>query len=230
MIMKKAGIVLLFRFVIVLLVGWASPGYPQSISPEDQYLSGEILVKFKMSATEGEIALLNFRSRSATVSVDPILNVRRVMTNREDSTEEMLEQFRANPLVEYAEPNYLVYTTRMPNDPSFNALYGLHNTGQTGGREDADIDAPEAWEIATGDRRIVIADIDTGVDYTHPDLADNIWKNPGEIPNNGVDDDQNGYIDDVMGWDFANNDNDPMDDFGHGTHVAEPLLQWGITI
>ena len=108
----------------------------------------------------------------------------------------------------------------IPNDPSYPQLYALNNTGQTGGTFDADIDAPEAWNITTGSRAIVVGVIDTGIDYTHPDLAANIWTNPGEIAGNGVDDDANGFVDDVHGYDFANNDGDPMDDHYHGTHVS----------
>ena len=107
-----------------------------------------------------------------------------------------------------------------PNDPDFTEQWYLDNTGQTGGTSDADIDAPEAWDIETGDPDVVIAIVDTGVDYTHPDLADNIWTNVDEIPDNGIDDDENGYIDDVRGWDFFYNDNEPLDGFGHGTNLA----------
>jgi subtilisin family serine protease len=85
---------------------------------------------------------------------------------------------------------------------------------------DSDIDAPEAWDIHTGDRSILVGVIDTGIDYNHPDLAANMWTNPNEIAGNGIDDDGNGYIDDTRGWDFVNNDNDPMDDHYHGTHCA----------
>ena len=118
------------------------------------------------------------------------------------------------------EPNFIVSVDAVPNDSDFGELWGLNNTGQNGGVIDADIDAVEAWDISTGSSDVLVAVIDTGVDYTHPDLADNIWVNPGEIAGDGIDNDGNGYIDDIHGWDFANNDNDPMDDDGHGTHVA----------
>ena len=110
--------------------------------------------------------------------------------------------------------------TSTPNDPRYGDLYGLHNTGQSGGTIDADIDAPEAWQVSTGSRDIIVGVVDTGIDYTHPDLAANMWVNPGEIAGNGIDDDGNGFVDDVHGYDFANNDGDPFDDEGHGTHVA----------
>lgn len=107
-----------------------------------------------------------------------------------------------------------------PNDTSFGSLWGLNNTGQSSGRTDADIDAPEAWNITTGSSSVVVGVIDTGVDYTHSDLQANIWRNPGEVAGNGVDDDGNGFVDDLHGYDFANNDSSPMDDNGHGTHCA----------
>ncbi|MDA0970337.1 MAG: S8 family peptidase, partial [Planctomycetota bacterium] len=122
--------------------------------------------------------------------------------------------------VAYVEPDFVINQASTPNDPDLSRLWGLHNTGQTGGVDDADIDALEAWNITTGSRDVVIAVIDTGVDYTHRDLAANAWQNPGEIPGNGVDDDGNGFVDDIYGYDFVNNDGDPMDDNGHGTHVA----------
>jgi hypothetical protein len=127
--------------------------------------------------------------------------------------------------VEYAEPNYLLYALETPTDPRFGDLWGLNNTGQlddggNAGTPDADIDAVEAWDVFTGSSSVVVAVIDTGVDYTHPDLAANAWTNPGEIAGNGIDDDSNGFIDDIHGWDFANGDNEPMDDNDHGTHCS----------
>jgi len=99
-------------------------------------------------------------------------------------------------------------------------MYGLNNTGQTGGTIDADIDAPEAWDISTGTGRTIVAVIDTGVDYNHQDLAANMWRNLGEIAGDSIDNDNNGYVDDIYGYDFVNNDANPMDDNGHGTHVS----------
>ncbi len=121
--------------------------------------------------------------------------------------------------VEIAEPDFIVFSTGVPNDPRFNELWGLHNTGQSGGLADADIDAVEGWDLVKGSPAVVGV-IDTGIDYNHPDLAANIWINPGEIPGDRIDNDGNGLVDDIRGWDFVNNDNDPMDDFGHGTHCA----------
>jgi subtilisin family serine protease len=118
------------------------------------------------------------------------------------------------------EPDRMISASALPNDPSFNRLYGLNNTAQTGGLADADIDAPEAWDVTTGSRSVVVAVIDTGIDYRHPDLAANVWTNPREVAGDRIDNDGNGYVDDIYGWDFANNDADPFDDQGHGTHVA----------
>lgn len=107
------------------------------------------------------------------------------------------------------QPNFVYTTSVMPNDTNYSSLYGM-----------AKIGAPEAWEINTGDREIVVAVIDTGIDHTHPDLTANMWRNPGETPGNGIDDDENGYIDDIYGYDFYNDDSDPYDDNEHGTHCA----------
>jgi subtilisin family serine protease len=109
----------------------------------------------------------------------------------------------------------------VPNDPDFATQWGLNQTNGV------DINAPEAWSLSTGSNNIVIAQVDTGMDYTHPDLAANTWTNPGEVPGNGIDDDGNGYIDDVHGWDFANGDPDPMDDNGHGTATAGVMAAAG---
>jgi subtilisin family serine protease len=131
--------------------------------------------------------------------------------------------------VRYVEPDSVLKADAVtPNDPLFTVLWGLNNTGQTinflPGTPDADIDAPEAWGVSTGSSSVTVGVIDTGIDTAHPDLAANIWINPGEncagCHTDGIDNDQNGYVDDWRGWDFVNNDNNPYDDNGHGTHVA----------
>jgi|GEM_PF-3764073 len=120
-----------------------------------------------------------------------------------------------------SEKDYIVFhQATTPADTRWSSLWGLHNTGPMGGKIDADIDAPEAWDIYTGSQNVVVGVIDTGVDYNHPDLLNNRWINPGEIADDGIDNDGNGFIDDIYGWDFLNDDNDPMDDHGHGTHCA----------
>ena len=141
-------------------------------------------------------------------------NIYLLKVNKDTDVEAICDEYKQDPNVEYAEPNYIAYTAEtFPNDPDFSQQWGLHNTSQTGGTVDADIDGPEAWDSETGDPDVVIAVVDTGVDWDHPDLADSIWINPGEdINHNGIvdeedfneaDDDGNGFIDDVRGWDFV---------------------------
>jgi subtilisin family serine protease len=134
----------------------------------------------------------------------------------------------ALPEVRYIEPNFMVWADdTFPNDPRFGELWGLHNTGQSGGTSDADIDAPAAWDVTRGSGNTVVAVIDSGVNYAHEDLAANMWRNPGEIAGNSVDDDGNGFVDDVYGWEFFQNDNDPADEHSHGTHVSGTIAGVG---
>lgn len=107
----------------------------------------------------------------------------------------------------------------MPDDPKFSDQWHYHNTGQSGGTADADIDLPEAWDVQTGDANVVVAIQDQGVDYNHVDLDGNMWVNSGETPGNGVDDDNNGYVDDYYGYNFGDNKG-PIEPGEHGTHVA----------
>ncbi|SKA99253.1 Serine protease, subtilisin family [Prosthecobacter debontii] len=138
-----------------------------------------------------------------------------------DTVPDMVARISAmKSFVRYAEPDYIMSANAVPNDSSFNLLWGMNNTGESGGVVDADIDAPEAWNLATGSASVKVAVIDSGIDQTHPDLVPNLWTNPDEIAGNGVDDDGNGYVDDVHGWDFVNSDANPTDDNGHGTHCA----------
>jgi len=136
------------------------------------------------------------------------------------SVKDALEKLRKNPAVLYAEPDYIVKASLTPDDSSFSDLWGMNNTGQTGGVDDADIDAPEAWDISTGSHDVIVGVIDTGVDHTHPDLMANIWTNSAEIAGDGIDNDGNGFIDDIHGINAITGIGDPMDDQGHGSHVS----------
>ncbi len=127
---------------------------------------------------------------------------------------------RMSPLVAWVEPAGLSRAALAPDDPKFSSLWGLRNLGQDGGAADADTDAEEAWDLHTGSKAVRVAVIDTGIDANHPDLINNLWINPGEIPGDRRDNDGNGYVDDVNGWDFVAEDSDPNDENGHGTHCA----------
>lgn len=136
------------------------------------------------------------------------------------STKDAIALLKSHQAIEYVEPDYQVSIARTPDDPRFDELWGLNNDGQTGGTADADIDAVEAWDISTGSRDVVVGVIDTGIDYSHSDLASNMWVNSSEIPGDGIDNDGNGFIDDVHGINAITDSGDPMDDEGHGTHVS----------
>ena len=206
---------------------------PAATSTLAPYAPNQLILKFKQGIASAEVA--QFKSLFGAVSTQTIK-----LTGAEIwklsgslSVEKILKQYRSNPIFEYIEPDYIVTKgtispqATFPNDPSFNQLWGLHNTGQSGGTPDADIDAPEAWDIQTGNPNLVIGVLDTGVDYNHQDLVGNIWTNPGEIANDGIDNDGNGYVDDIRGWDFAYNDNNPSDVHGHGTHVSGTIAGKG---
>jgi len=203
------------------------PGINEQINRKDipEYVEGEVLVRFKPGITRSDV-----KNAAASLNMLVSKNYRAIsrikrqqiahLKSKKRSTEEMLKRLKKHPMVEAVSPNYRHrITVNVPDDTRFNDLWGLHNTGQTGGMTDADIDAPEAWELNTGSPGIVVAVVDTGIDYNHPDLAANMWTNPYEI-RDGIDNDGNGYVDDIYGINVLNGSGDPMDDHSHGTHVA----------
>ena len=193
-----------------------------------QFKSDEILVRFKSGTAAAGVSAVHARHAGQVVREYRLpSSLQLVRVPQGMTVEQALEDYRKDPEVDYAEPNFVYQLQAMPNDPSFGQLWGLHNTGQAGGAADADINAPEAWNITTGSSSVAIGVLDTGVDYTHPDLAANIFTNPGEIAGNGIDDDGNGWIDDIRGINAVGETGNPMDNNGHGTHVSGTIAGRG---
>lgn len=185
------------------------------------HAAGELLIKFRDTVTPRQINAFMQKHGLETIKAYKILpNTFHVRITDQQTAGDKARSLMALPEVDIVQLNMKTQLHGFPNDPGFDGLFGMHNTGQTGGEDDADIDAPEAWDTETGSGQVIVGVLDSGIDYDHPDLADNMWINADEIPDNGVDDDDNGYVDDVYGWDFAYGDNDPSDYCGHGTHVA----------
>ena len=189
---------------------------PQAIT--SPYASDRIIVKFKEG--KGDVGSFKGRNSISILNSKYGASLEKLVTKtfnkdldrlyilkvpRNSDIKQIVEDYNNNPDVEYAEPDYVVHALETPNDPYFYLQWGLNNSGQLSGTPGADIDALAAWDVTNGSEDVVVAVIDTGVDYTHPDLEDNIWTNP---------------VDGSHGWDFYNYDNDPMDDNGHGTHCA----------
>lgn len=220
---KKVSVVL---FLAIWLLAFTSVYASGRISEVErpQYVEGEVLVKLKPGVSPDKINGINRRFLTRTLRHFALTDVYHLGLPSSLSVAQAIQVLQRESSVAYAVPNNLYYLDVIPNDSSFGSLWGMNNTGQSGGTPDADIDAPEAWDIETGDSNIVIAVIDSGLDLDHPDIAANLWVNPGEIANNGIDDDGNGYIDDVNGWDFASDDNNPSASndacVAHGTHTA----------
>jgi hypothetical protein len=188
-----------------------------------EFEAGEIIVKFRESISETSIQSL-LLAEGVTI-LDKMDNLGLILVSVPKGQElEKIEELKRNPLVEYAEPNGVVQIADtiavefryslgapdvIPDDPHYDGQWNLPQ-----------IEAPAAWDITTGSSEVVIAFVDSGVDLDHPELRDKIWTNPKEIPGNEIDDEGNGFADDVHGWDWANWDGEPQDDYWHGTFIS----------
>lgn len=183
-----------------------------SFAQRPPHASGEILVKFRTGISADAARGVTNRNGGVTLERFGDLGWQRVRVPAGKSVSSVIADYLISPMVESAQPNFYYHLLATPNDPSFGSLWGMTK-----------ISAPQAWELSTGSSNVVIANIDTGIKYDHEDLAANMWTNAGEISNNGVDDDNNGFIDDYYGYDFFFNDPNPIDENGHGTHTAGTL-------
>ncbi|HQP50210.1 MAG TPA: S8 family serine peptidase, partial [Spirochaetota bacterium] len=194
---------------ISLLLFTTSMLFSTSLMAESGMMShadDRIIVRYRSSA-QGAAAAARHGSRVIRQFSQTGITVQSLKSG--ESVSSGIARLRRDPSVLYAEPDYVLEAVSTPNDPDYNSLWGL-----------TQIHCPEAWDYTSGSREVIVAVVDTGVDYTHPDLAANIWTNTGEIPDNGIDDDGNGYVDDIHGYNFFSYNNNPFDDNGHGTHCA----------
>ena len=223
---RGIALVIISLLVLTPLLAAAS-----NVAP-DPYVEGEVLVKYRQAMETSAVRQAAARQPAELVEHFQVLSKRMggtyaCLRSTNLTTMALIARLRADPSVEIAEPNYIrrLWDMRAPNDTYFARLWGLHNTGQAvnglTGTPKADIGFLTAWGLARSDtNEVVVGVIDSGLDYTHPDLAGNLWTNPGEVPGNGIDDDGNGYVDDIHGYNFADGNADIQDSGFHGTHVA----------
>jgi subtilisin family serine protease len=204
--MIKARIVLSLALALLFLPAVA---ITQKKTSAESYVTGELMVKFKGGPFSEAATAGHAEMETVVIETFPSVGWQRIALPKGLNVPEAISGYRSMPGVEAVQPNYVYRLHATPNDDRFGEMWAMNK-----------IKAPDAWNITTGSSSVVVAVIDTGVDYTHEDLNGNMWRNPGEIPGNLTDDDANGYVDDVHGIDTARNDSAPEDEYNHGTHVA----------
>ncbi len=238
--MSRIGLLLIIAG-IVFGAGQAKAAPVASSTLTNDYVEGEVLVTLKASVdlpgARGVLQRhgLGFAKHFAGLSEWRGRHTG-LVRDKNRSTAALMAELQKDPAVETVEPNYLRHGfgmgMRTPTDPLFGQLWGLQNNGQVvnsqSGTSGADIRFLAAWGLARpAGEEVVVAVVDSGVDYVHPDLAPSMWHNPGEVAGNGVDDDGDGYVDDVYGYDFADGTPDPMDSGEHGSHVSGTIAACG---
>lgn len=224
--------IIMFFTLFLMLFGLSSMAQSQIVKLND-YVADELLVQFKPTTLRAlrQNTMLGLRAQRKNNFNRMAIEHWKLPTGT--NLDAVIQQLNQNPAVAFVEPNYRRHLRAVPNDPLFGQQWGLQNTGQfiadsvggnVTGLPNADMGLSRAWNNQTGSKNVVVAVIDDSVDIHHPDLSANIWRNAGEIANDGIDNDGNGYVDDISGWDFVNNDADPSTDLnrneGHGTLVA----------
>lgn len=231
-----------FLAIAIALLGQQSTAAETShtnseVTKKVKYQNRRLLVRYKQDTSLNKKEAAHFSVGAYVVHAFEVPhNLEVVEIAKGISLDAAQEFYREDPNVLYVEPDYPLRAFLEPppsnptppdeptdpptTDPRYAEQWGLHNDGQTGGTPDVDINAPQMWERVLGDKNLAIAVIDTGINYTHPDLVKNVWVNPGEIAGNNIDDDNNGVVDDIHGYNAIDNNGDPMDDHGHGSHCA----------